>query len=169
VDKKTCEVFYHFFDAGQEGFLEIAGLEFRKLWCNALEGDWLDKSLGLRGCRIAVRLDYVHQFSDGKVESETRYYVTSIDPNFVWAALILRLIRNHWQVENSLHFVKDRWWDEDRHYLKRPGLAAVFASLTNAAISVLRLLPNPDNILRAVAESIQWNPSHLLNLLSFKI
>jgi hypothetical protein len=24
VDKKTCEAFYHFFDAGQEGFLEIA-------------------------------------------------------------------------------------------------------------------------------------------------
>ena len=112
-----------------------------------------------------MRLDYVHRFSDGKVEFETRYYVTSLDPDFVWAAMILQLIRNHWQVENSLHFVKDRWWDEDRHYLKRPGLAAAFAALTNAAISVLRLLPNPDDILRAVAEKIQWNPSSLIDLL----
>ncbi|MDR3108534.1 MAG: hypothetical protein LBU65_02430 [Planctomycetaceae bacterium] len=47
--------------------------------------------------------------------------------------------------------------------------AAVFASLTNDATSVLRLLPNSDDILRAVAENIQWNPSHLLNLLAFKI
>jgi hypothetical protein len=28
-------------------------------------------------------VDYVHQFRDGKVESETRNYVTSIAPNFV--------------------------------------------------------------------------------------
>jgi len=49
-------------------------------------------------------------------------------------------IRGHWQVENCLHFIKDRWWDEDRHYTKRPGLAESFASLTNAALSVLRLI-----------------------------
>jgi hypothetical protein len=31
VDKKTCEAFYHFFDAGQEGFLEIAFNDFNGL------------------------------------------------------------------------------------------------------------------------------------------
>ncbi|MDR3108441.1 MAG: hypothetical protein LBU65_01965 [Planctomycetaceae bacterium] len=81
---------------------------------------------------------------------------------------ILRQCANN--VANSKHFQDKKTISEiHRQYLKRPGLAAVFASLTNAAISVLRLLPNPDNILRAVAESIQWSPSHLLNLLAFKI
>ena len=62
--------------------LKKNGIEFRKLWRNALEGDWLDKSLGLRGCWIAMRLDYVHQFSlllldkfcckRGKIQSRNR-------------------------------------------------------------------------------------------------
>ena len=65
-----------------------------------------------------------------------------------------------WQVENCLHFVKDRWWVEDRHWTKRPGLAPVFASLTNAAVSVLRLLSG--------AEKIQWNPKNILKTLELK-
>ena len=38
----------------------------------------------------------------------------------------------------SLHLLKDRWWDEDKHYLKRPGLGETFAVLRNAALSVLK-------------------------------
>lgn len=83
------------------------------------------------------------------------------------ASELQSLIRGHWQVENCLHFIKDRWWDEDRHYTKRPGLAESFAALTNAALSVLRLLRNPDEPLRATAESIQWAPATVLPLLGF--
>jgi hypothetical protein len=35
---------------------------------------------------------------------------------------------------------KNRCCREDKHYLKRPGLGAVYASATNGAVSVLRLL-----------------------------
>jgi hypothetical protein len=79
--------------------------------------------------------------ADGAIRSrESRYFVTSIDPASVTASELQSYVRGHWQVENCLHFIKDRWWDEDRHYTKRPGLAEVFASLTNAALSVLRLI-----------------------------
>lgn len=71
-------------------------------------------------------------------------------------------------MENCLHFIKDRWWDEDRHYPKRPGLAEVFASLTNAALTVLRLLSPPNQPLRATAERIQWHPGPILSHLGFR-
>jgi predicted transposase YbfD/YdcC len=77
-------------------------------------------------------------------------------------------IRGHWQVENCLHFVKDRWWDEDRHYTKRPGLTECFASLTNAALSRLRLIHPSGSPLRATAEAIQWNPLAILRSLGFQ-
>jgi hypothetical protein len=84
------------------------------------------------------------------------------------AADLHRYIRGHWQVENCLHFIKDRWWDEDRHYTKRPGLADCFASLTNAALSVLRLLPPcGEQPLRATAETVQWSPLPALHRLDF--
>ena len=49
------------------------------------------------------------------------------------------MFRNHWRVENSLHHVKDRSWDEDVHTLRRPGLGEVYATLVNTALNALRL------------------------------
>lgn len=140
----------------------------RRLWYDLDTAEWLRESLGLHGCQIAIRLDFLRRSSAGEILfHERRYYVTSLDPSQVSLFDLLRWIRGHWQVENSLHFVKDRWWDEDRHWTKRPGLGAVFASLTNAAVSVLRLLPGEERILRARTEQIQWNPTAALNSLGF--
>jgi len=60
--------------------------------------------------------------------------------------------------------MQDRWWDEDHHWTSRPGWAAVFASLMNAAISVLRLFPGTEKILRARTQKIQWNPKNAIEI-----
>jgi len=57
------------------------------------------------------------------VSFKTRYFISSIDPDTVTDAELNRLVRGHWQGENCLHLAKDRWWDEGKHYLKRPGWA----------------------------------------------
>ena len=44
------------------------------------------------------------------------------------------LVRGHWGVENGLHFIKDRWWDEDRQWSLRPGLAERLAMLRDTAV-----------------------------------
>jgi hypothetical protein len=80
---------------------------------------------------------------------------------------LMLLIRGHWQIENNLHFVKDRWWDEDRHWLRRPGLAARCATLLGAALSVLRQTDAfpADFPLRARADELAASPALLLKLL----
>jgi hypothetical protein len=97
--------------------------------------------------------------------SDTRYFLTSLDPGAVTAAELLALVRAHWQIENSLFFIKDRWWDEDRHWTRRPGVAEWLAQLTTAAITVLRLLGAPELPLRARADQIAWKPAHGLAML----
>jgi hypothetical protein len=75
-------------------------------------------------CRIVLRVDREIRSRVGRVLScDSRYFATSLAPGSVAAAGLQSYVRDHWQVENCLHFVKDRWWDEDRHYTKRPGLA----------------------------------------------
>jgi predicted transposase YbfD/YdcC len=96
---------------------------------------------------------------------DTRYFITSLDPSQVTASGLQKLVRDHWQVENCLHFVKDRWWDEDRHYLARPGLGEVFAALTNFALSVLRLLQQPGDSLVKTAENLRYAPRKILHIL----
>lgn len=106
--------------------------------------------------------------SDGTVASQTRYFATSLDPAAVSAAGLLRLIRGHWSVENSLHFEKDRWWDEDRHVCRRPGLGERFTTLLSAAVSVLRALNpgGPDEPLKAQADALNWDIGRAINLLT---
>ncbi len=71
-----------------------------------------------------MRVDRDVSDDDGTVRhSDTRYFVTSLDPAKTTHAQLLAHVRGHWQIENSLFFVKDRWWDEDRHWTRRPGVA----------------------------------------------
>ena len=73
------------------------------------------------------------EIATGEVSKERWYLLTSLPSRRCSPDELLRLFRNHWSVENSLHHVKDRSWDEDRHTLRRPGLGEVFATLVNAA------------------------------------
>jgi hypothetical protein len=72
---------------------------------------------------------------------------------------LLALVRGHWGVENRLHYIKDRWWDEDRQWSTRAGLAERLAALRDAALTVLRLIPGlPDNLpIRARADHLGRN------------
>jgi predicted transposase YbfD/YdcC len=94
-----------------------------------------------------------------------RYFISSLDPGRVTSAELLQHIRHHWRLENGLHFLKDRWWDEDRHHTRRPGLAASLAAINNAAVSIYRLRSDPRFPLRAAADHIAWNPALGLALL----
>ena len=79
------------------------------------------------------------EIATGEVSKERWYLLTSLPSRRCSPDELLRLFRNHWSVENSLHHVKDRSWDEDRHTLRRPGLGEVFATLVNASLNALRL------------------------------
>jgi predicted transposase YbfD/YdcC len=113
---------------------------------------------------LRVDRDVTHQ--DGRVLlHDTRYFLTSLDPGQVRADQLLAMVRAHWQIENSLFFVKDRWWDEDRHWTRRPGVADWLTQLTTAALTVLRACTVADEPLRARADRIAWNPARGLALL----
>ena len=119
------------------------------------------------GARIALRVDRDVIAEDGTVElSDTRYFLTSLDPQHVRATELLAVARSHWQIENSLFFLKDRWWDEDRHWTRRPGVADWLTQLTTAATTVLRLLGPAELPIRGRADLIAWKPAVGLAMLA---
>ena len=75
---------------------------------------------------------------DVLISTETSYYVTSIGPKKAGAERLGRHVREHWGIENKVHWTRDWVYDEDRH---RAGgtTARALASLRNLAISVLQL------------------------------
>jgi predicted transposase YbfD/YdcC len=84
----------------------------------------------------------------GRTSSETTYAVTSLPPNRVTPQQLLRAWREHWTIENKVHWVRDVTFDEDRQQVRKGHAHHVLAALRNTAIGLLRLL-GESNIARA--------------------
>jgi predicted transposase YbfD/YdcC len=74
-----------------------------------------------------------------KWSSETVYAVTSLTLTQASPAQLAAILRGHWSIEDSLHWVRDVTYDEDRSQLRTRNGPRVMASLRNLAISILRL------------------------------
>lgn len=91
--------------------------------------------------------------------AETRSFLTNLDPGSITAAELLQKVPGHWGIESSLFFLKDRWWDEDRHWTRRLGVAEWLTPMTTAATTALRLLGSPGLPIRGRSDEIAWRPA----------
>ncbi len=73
-----------------------------------------------------------------KTREELVYGITSLAPHRATAADLLKLWREHWHIENKLHYVRDVTFDEDRSQVRTTCIPQVMAALRNVAISLLR-------------------------------
>jgi hypothetical protein len=76
----------------------------------------------------------------GRTSCEVTYAATSLLPQRATPAQLLRAWREHWTIENKLHWVRDVTFDEDRQQLRRGRAHQVLAALRNTVIGLLRLL-----------------------------
>jgi len=105
---------------------------------------------------------------DGTLHSrDTRFFITSLKLDEVSSGALLQKTRDHWQVENNLHWMKDRFWEEDKHYIKWSG--KVFITLTNMAVSLLYSMQSANDSIRATAEDMQFEPQRMLQILGFQV
>ena len=90
-----------------------------------------------------ARIDRLREFSDGRIETETVFAITSRVPEKLGALALAEALRTHWAIENGLHYRRDRSYDEDRAQFQNRGTAQVMASLRNLAITARHFLaPN---------------------------
>jgi predicted transposase YbfD/YdcC len=75
----------------------------------------------------------------GKTRQEVAYAITSLSASRASARQLLKLWREHWHIENRLHWVRDVTFDEDRSQVRAGRIPQVMAALRNAAISLLRV------------------------------
>ena len=70
-----------------------------------------------------------------KITHETRYYISSTDDK---AEKILRAIRSHWAIENSLHWVLDMSFNEDYSRIRKENAPHIMAILRHIALNLLQ-------------------------------
>jgi predicted transposase YbfD/YdcC len=70
--------------------------------------------------------------------SEVVYGVTSLRPEQAGPERLLGLVRQHWQIENKVHWVRDVTFDEDRSQVRSGSLPQVMAAFRNTALGLIR-------------------------------
>jgi predicted transposase YbfD/YdcC len=100
---------------------------------------------------------------------ETWCFVTSAPSEKLSPKKFLDTIRNHWQVEDPLHWVKDVVFKEDDHYTRSPLQETALAVFRNVAVSVLNLNTPPEQ--RKITRPVEMlgyccNPLKLLEILN---
>jgi predicted transposase YbfD/YdcC len=75
----------------------------------------------------------------GETRREVAYAITSLSNERASARQLLQLWREHWHIENKLHWVRDVTFDEDRSQVRTERIPQVMAALRNVAISLLRV------------------------------
>jgi hypothetical protein len=81
--------------------------------------------------------------------TETVYAITDLRPHQARPEQLAGWIRGHWQIENSLHWVRDVTYAEDASQVRTGRAPQVMAGLRNFAISAHRLA-GADNIAAAL-------------------
>jgi hypothetical protein len=64
----------------------------------------------------------------GEIEDEVSYAITSLSPRQADARALLTLLRDHWGIENKLHYVRDVTFDEDRSAVRTKAAPQVGAA-----------------------------------------
>lgn len=99
---------------------------------------------------------------DGRETSEVRYFISSRPPR---VKAFAEVVRGHWAIENSLHWVLDVTFDEDRSRIRKDHGPENFALLRRIATSMIKRDTSSKQSIKRRRKRAGWNNQHLLDLL----
>jgi predicted transposase YbfD/YdcC len=122
--------------------------------------EWLQERHDWPGLNAVVMVESSREIS-GKTESETRFYLTSL---VMLAVLMGPVVRSHWSVENSLHWVMDMVFRDDECRVRTEHAPANFCTIKHMAQNLLRKAPGKDS-LRLRRKVAAWDDEFLVSVL----
>lgn len=135
--------------------------EQRTLWASCALTAYLAEA-GWPQIRQALRVERLVS-QRGVTTREVRDFVTSLDASCS-AADLLALVRSHWRIENTLHYVRDVTLGEDASPVRTGTAPRVLAALRNTVLALLHA--HHWRNIAAALRHYAWRPvSHVLRLL----
>ena len=128
---------------------------------------WLQERHRWPGLESLVVVDSIREIPEPspgtyKVERETRLYITSLT---LPANLLGPIVRSHWAVENSLHWVMDMTFRDDERRIRTDHAPANFVTMTHMAHNLIRRAPGKDS-LRLRRGVAAWDDDFLASLIA---
>ena len=98
-----------------------------------------------------------------KVQIATRYFLTSLPAQGVRFS---QAVRQHWGIENALHWVLDVSFDEDTCRIRKDKGAQTFSVLRHIAVNLLRHERRHKRGIKARRKRAGWDQDYLLQVLA---
>ena len=136
-------------------------LETRRYWLTS-DIEWLGAKTSWSNLQSIGMVESYREMGD-KVESETRYFLTSVPCDGVRFA---QAVRQHWGIENSLHWVLDVSFDEDACRIRKDKGAQTFSVLRHIALNLLRHESSHKRGIKARRKRAGWDRGYLLRVLT---
>jgi predicted transposase YbfD/YdcC len=122
---------------------------------------WLAARHPWPGLKTVVVVDSTRQIG-ADTEHQTRLYISSLA---LGAETLGPIIRSHWAIENSLHWVMDMVFRDDDCRLRTDHAPANFATIKHIALNLIRKAPGKDS-LRLRRKVAAWDDDFLASLVT---
>jgi len=122
---------------------------------------WLQERHDWPGLAGVVMVESARE-QPGKTERETRFYITSLN---LPAETIAPMVRDHWAIENSLHWVMDMVFRDDQCRVRTDNAPANFVTLKHMASNLFRKAPGKDSQ-RLKRMTAAWDDDFLASLVA---
>ena len=142
---------------------EHGRVEEREIWVSS-EIDWLESKEEWMGLQSVVCVKS-RRTRHGKTTEEARYYISSLASH---AARHGEVIRQHWAVENKLHWHLDVTFNEDKCKIRAKNGPENFSLLKRIALNVIKADKTEQGGVEAKRLMAGWKPDYRLRLLGVK-
>jgi predicted transposase YbfD/YdcC len=138
-------------------------IETRQVWCSN-QVEWFADRGQWERLNSFIAVDSERRFPDGRVEKERRYFISSIKN--ADAKRLAGLIRDHWQIENALHWSLDMNFNEDASRIRNGYAAENFSRLRRIALNLLKRETSEKVGIRTKRLRAGWDEDYLLKVLT---
>jgi predicted transposase YbfD/YdcC len=123
--------------------------------------EWLQERHDWPGLKGVVVVESKREIA-GKITNETRFYITSLS---LKAEAVGPMVRAHWAIENSLHWVMDMVFRDDECRIRTSHAPTNFATCRHIAYNLYRKAPGKDSI-RLRRKTAGWDDEYLASLIA---
>lgn len=140
-------------------------IETRRCWqidLQSLDGRWDDVCQEWAGLASLLRVERLRQIG-AKTTKEIHFYISSLSGDARKAA---RSLRQHWGIENSVHWVLDVVFDEDACRIRKDKAPQNLAVIRHIALNLLRQESSHKRGVKARQKRAGWDNDYLTQLLT---
>jgi len=126
---------------------------------------WLDETdapASWTGLRSVAKVES-RRTAAGKTSTECRYFLSSLPAD---AKRVLFAVREHWGIENSLHWVLDMAFAEDASRIRKDNAPQNLATLRHLALNLLRQEKTDKNGVKNRRLRAGWDNDYLIKVIT---